>query len=52
MFFPDLSGYSYGLPQSLPDVLNVGWLDGKHPFNQGNVPVAFCEQLRRCLVTA
>ena len=52
MFFPDLSDYSYGIPRSLTDVLNIAWLDVKHPFKKGNVPATFDEHLKRCLVTA
>ena len=49
MYFADLSAYSYDLPRSLPDVLNVGWLDAVHSISMGEVPADFRDQLRLCV---
>jgi hypothetical protein len=35
VYFEDLSPYSYYLKKPLETVLNVGWLDGSHPFEVG-----------------
>jgi hypothetical protein len=44
-YFPDLSRYEYGRV-SQPGILNVGWLDGTHPFTQGNVDARLIQKLR------
>jgi hypothetical protein len=46
VYFPDLSTYSYSRLTSLPDVLNVGWLDRSMPFSQGAVPNLFLDRLK------
>jgi hypothetical protein len=46
VYFPDLSPYTYSMKRSLPDVLNVGWLDRSMPFSKGTVPTRFADQLR------
>jgi hypothetical protein len=46
MYFPDFSNYSYLTGQSLPDVLNVGWLDQSMPFSKGTVPKPLVDQLK------
>jgi hypothetical protein len=43
MYFPDLSSYRYLGPE--PNTLNVGWLDGIHPYPTGNTPAEFAERL-------
>ena len=52
MYFPDLSPYSYDLPRSIPDVLNVGWLDVGQPFSMGDLPSGFFKHLKRCIQLA
>lgn len=42
MYIPDLSPYQF-LKQ--PRCVAVGWLDGAHPFEQGEVSQAFVERL-------
>lgn len=48
-YFEDLSPYSYmpnrKKPYFLPEVLNVGWLDGTQGYSQGDVPASFAEKL-------
>jgi hypothetical protein len=46
VYFPDLSIYTYSMKGSLPDVLNVGWLDRSMPFSKGTVPALFVDQLK------
>jgi hypothetical protein len=46
MYFPDFSSYSYLLPWPLDSVLNVGWLDEKHPYRNGQVDSVVTEKLR------
>lgn len=45
MYFEDLTTYSYYLPCSVNEVLNIGWLDNNHDFPRGNVPKGFCKKL-------
>jgi hypothetical protein len=47
LYFSDLSPYSYSMTSSLPDVLNVGWLDRSVPFSSGSVPQQFVHLLGR-----
>lgn len=42
MHIPDLSRYRF---PNEPSCLTIGWLDGTHPFPQGNVPSLFVERL-------
>lgn len=44
-YFPDLTPYGYGRV-SQRGILNVGWLDNRHPFNQGSVDAHLIEKLR------
>jgi hypothetical protein len=46
MYFSDLSSYSYMLPWPLDSVLNVGWLDEKHPYQTGRVDSVVVDKLR------
>jgi hypothetical protein len=47
MHFPDLSPYVYSRPE--PGTLNVGWLDGEHPFPTAEPAPALLESLAaRC----
>lgn len=46
MYFPDLSPYTYARETSVPDVLNVGWLDRSVPFSKGGVPEQFLDLLK------
>jgi hypothetical protein len=46
-YYADLTPYSY-LPEAVPEgttVLNIGWLDGEHPFPTGQPPERFAERL-------
>ena len=45
MVYADLSPYEYCLPIALPDVLNVGWLDGSSSFSRGVVSPRLLEKL-------
>lgn len=46
-YFDDLTPYSYIVSRFTvqPDALNIGWLDGKQPFERGPVPSGFSERL-------
>src|SRR5450631_3735311 len=46
VYVPDLSPYTYSMKRSLPDVLNVGWLDRSMPFSKGAVPALFVDHLK------
>ena len=43
--YPDLSPYAYHVEIIDPKLLNIGWLDAKHPFTQGPVSEEFLERL-------
>lgn len=47
MYYPDLSLYPFEVTSSQEDVptLCIGWLARKHPYNEGDVPLAFMERL-------
>ncbi len=49
MVYADLSPYEYCLPIALPDVLNVGWLDGSSSFSRGVVSPRLLEKLTAML---
>lgn len=49
MYFHDLSSYAYGLPEALPGVRSVGWLDAAHSYDIGPVP---SEVIRKLTVLA
>jgi len=42
-YFPDLSPYSYS--GAHPGVVNVGWLDGVHPFPKGSVEARLVKKM-------
>ena len=42
MYFADLTPFAYN---SAYQGLNVGWIDGEHPFPQGDVPDGFLDAL-------
>ena len=44
-FFTDLSPYSYDSSAATGSVLNVGWLDARFGYPQGDVPPEFIERL-------
>jgi len=44
-YYPDLSTYTYHAKVIDPHVLNIGWLDGIHPFHTGATSEAFLERL-------
>jgi hypothetical protein len=46
LYFPDLSPYGYSMASSLPDVLNIGWLDRSEPFSKGAVPKLLVDRLK------
>ena len=50
MHFDDLTVYEYHLPFRLDGVLNVGWLDSKHPFRQGPIDSEFIDTLRALII--
>lgn len=52
MHFPDLSPYKYAIRFSLPNVVNVGWLDRSMPYSRGSVPSGFTDQLKKWFVKA
>jgi hypothetical protein len=43
-YFPDLTPYIYG--SSARGLLNVGWLDNKHPYTQGPVDARLIEKVK------
>lgn len=43
-YFPDLAPYVYG--RSAPGLLNVGWLDNKHPYTRGSVDARLIEKMK------
>jgi hypothetical protein len=45
MHYPDLSPYCYNLNQPLLTVLNVGWLNRDHPYNEGTPIPEFTEKM-------
>lgn len=49
-YFADLSVYTYGCRDPLPNVVNVGWLDNRHPFPQGDTPPDFRMALSKICV--
>jgi hypothetical protein len=44
-YFADLTRYEYD-PTDL-DVLNIGWLDGEHPYKRGETPADFRAALQQ-----
>jgi hypothetical protein len=44
-YFSDLSSYSYCGHE--PSTVNIGWLDGEHPFNRGETSPQFRELLAK-----
>jgi hypothetical protein len=46
MYFEDLSPYCYLMKLGLDNVLNVGWLDASHPFDNGDRSFSFASTLR------
>jgi hypothetical protein len=46
LYFSDLSHYQYLLGRTLPDVLNIGWLDHSMPFPQGRADSVFLKRLK------
>ena len=44
-YFSDLSPYAYLLGETNPPTLNVGWLDSKHTYLQGETSEEFTERL-------
>ena len=51
MYFPDLSPYSYSLPEPLPGVLTVGWLSAPNPFATGVIEPAHLDTLKYLAVS-
>ena len=47
-YYPDLSPYVYA--GAIPGAVNVGWLDSKHDFPKGKVPVAVIRKLKNLMV--
>jgi len=43
-YYSDLSPYEYGF--SIPECVNIGWLDKDHDFEKGDVPNEFIEKLK------
>lgn len=46
-YFPDGSPYSYMETKEDPSVLNIGWLDGGHPYTTGTIPRELRDKLAR-----
>ena len=44
-YYPDLTPYIYDPYCAWPDLWNVGWLDGEHPYPQGPVSAEFVDRL-------
>ena len=45
-YYPDLSPYEYDLPLKVEGVLNVGWLELSHDFQQGYTDATVARTLR------
>lgn len=46
MYYPDLSPYPHDKSSEVDrPILCIGWLARKYPYTQGEVPIAFMEQL-------
>lgn len=45
MLYTDLSSYSHNLKKSLPDVMNIGWLDKSSDYKTGSIGNEFIEKL-------
>jgi len=45
MYYPDLSPYQSAFAETDPSQVNIGWLDGEHPYTQGTSPDGFVDRL-------
>jgi hypothetical protein len=53
MYYPDLSPARVGVPEQIatvfPDIINIGWLDAKHEFTNGEVPLGLIQKLKELM---
>lgn len=50
MFFEDLTEYSYYQNRPLKNVFNIGWIDEKNSYAQGEIEQSFKEKLQSVIV--